>query len=441
MLRRTLAALAVLPLLVLALPRTAGAAASAWAENPESRVRLVTPYRVAPREGEVWLGLQFTLSPGWHVYWKNSGDAGLPPALDLSATPELSAVRLRWPAPERYELPGGLVAFGYGEEVVYPVQARIRARIEAPRSEDRDRVTISARVDYLVCEVDCVPHGYDLAFEQPVGAEAEPDPEAARLVARWRERVPVAPAEVPGVSSRARLDLADPKHPVLAVDVEGVRAAGSEPTELFLEVHDLFEPGRPRLEPHAGGLGFRVPMSLKRKLAGPLAATRFDWTVTGLEAAGSAPDAAAGKVFALEARADVPVARGEARPAARPKELARAWNRSLERPPVLAVAAVLALLVALRLWGLLGGPRRAAPPAPAWRQGLGFLAAAALFGLLYRLADRVDPVRLALAELALLVTALAGWLTARARRPGARWLAWAVLAAAGAAAVWLAAVG
>ncbi|HEX4498976.1 MAG TPA: hypothetical protein VIE43_25085, partial [Thermoanaerobaculia bacterium] len=63
--------------LLLALaPGLAWGAASEWSTNPQSSVRLITPWQTAPREGEVILGLQFKLSPGWHVYWKNSGDAG-----------------------------------------------------------------------------------------------------------------------------------------------------------------------------------------------------------------------------------------------------------------------------------------------------------------------------------------------------------------------------
>ena len=62
-------------------PGPAYGAASAWSVNQQSQVRLITASKVAPRTGEMWMGLQFRLKPGWHVYWKNSGDAGYPPAV------------------------------------------------------------------------------------------------------------------------------------------------------------------------------------------------------------------------------------------------------------------------------------------------------------------------------------------------------------------------
>ena len=89
-------------LVVLGPAPAAHAAAGPWRENAQSRVRLITPYAVAPATGEVHIGLQFTVIPGWHLYWKNSGDAGYPPAVDFSPTPEVRDAELLWPIPERY---------------------------------------------------------------------------------------------------------------------------------------------------------------------------------------------------------------------------------------------------------------------------------------------------------------------------------------------------
>ena len=37
-----------------------------------------TPFRI---------GLRLRLAPGWHTYWQNPGDAGVPPQLDLDLPP------------------------------------------------------------------------------------------------------------------------------------------------------------------------------------------------------------------------------------------------------------------------------------------------------------------------------------------------------------------
>ncbi len=52
--RGTLLAIALLTLLW---TPAAWGAASEWAANEQSRVRLITPYETAPRDGEIRLGL------------------------------------------------------------------------------------------------------------------------------------------------------------------------------------------------------------------------------------------------------------------------------------------------------------------------------------------------------------------------------------------------
>src|SRR3954464_6817083 len=128
-------ALLLVAVLLLA-PGHAWGVAGEWAKNPQSSVGLITPWRTAPRSGELILGLHFLLSPGWHVYWKNSGDAGFPPSVTLRPADRLTTPEILWPTPPRFQLPrgsgrpGGLVAFGYEKEVVYPV--RVELKPEAP---------------------------------------------------------------------------------------------------------------------------------------------------------------------------------------------------------------------------------------------------------------------------------------------------------------------
>ena len=268
--------------------RPAGAVASAWSQNPQGRVRLITPYRVAPRHGELRLGIHFLLSPGWHVYWKNSGDAGFPPVVGVTGVPALAAkAELLWPRPQRFDLPGQLVAFGYENEVVYPVTARIETA--------GDRVVLTADVDYLTCQIDCVPYRYKLTVEQPLADAAIPDPETAPLVDRFWNLLPVTAERAAGVTTDAAIDVSHPSEPVLTVRVSGAKGDPSL-ADLFLEPIADLEAGRPVASAlpaapggvgGAGGLSFRVPLHPKQVNLKLPAATRVAWTVTGLEKDGA----------------------------------------------------------------------------------------------------------------------------------------------------------
>ena len=361
-------------------------AAGEWAMNEQSRVRLITPYGTAPRTGEIRLGLHFKLAPRWHVYWKNSGDAGFPPIVVFGKAAGLGEPELLWPAPDRFELPGNLVAFGYENEVVYPVRARLS---QAPG----DVLKLSADVDYLVCEIDCVPYRYTLTLDQPLapaGRPAEPDPATAPLVDSWWNRLPVPATTLPGVTTAGTLIAGGAAGPVLEVRVDGARS-GAERPGLFLETHEAFDTGRPEVRTTDGGVVFRVP--LRPKVAGRALPreTGFAWTVTHL--------VRDGRPLSLEARQTVPRRDAASDPVPQPRE-------DLFRSPVFAaLLAVGATLLALWLWG---------EPARPGREALGFAALAAVLGLLYLLSRQISFEGLAWIELTLLGMSLCAWLYRKA---------------------------
>ncbi len=261
--------------LALALPLVAATAAlgvaGPWVENAEARTRLIGDATA--------LGLEFELQPGWHVYWKNSGDAGYAPRLDFSATPAIQNARLLFPAPRRFDLAAGMVSFGYERAVLYPIAATVAATAGGPRA-------VRARLDYLVCREECVPHQAELALELPAKTVAG-DPESARLAAA-RAALPLAAAaalEAPRVSLRVLRDAGGTL--TLETSIAGGRWRAAAP-DLFFETHPLFALGRPEVLAAKDGLRFRVhlqPLDLTRPLP---ATTTFAWTLAGFERAGQA---------------------------------------------------------------------------------------------------------------------------------------------------------
>jgi suppressor for copper-sensitivity B len=299
--------------LALLRPAPAHGAASAWSVNDPSQVRLITAAKVAPRTGEMWMGLQFRLKPGWHVYWKNSGDAGYPPAVTFQPADVLGKPEIQWPAPQRFDLPGGLVAFGYEKEVIYPIRARLQpaaptpAPTPTPSPQSPDSLKITADLDYLVCQADCIPFRYTLTLDQPVGIPAQPDPETAPLLQAAVERLPKTATEMAGVTTEVSLDASYPATPDLEIRVRGARAEAGR-TDLFLETNEALEAGRPRVKVVPDGVVFHVAMKPKETNKPLPAHTPIAWTVTHL--------AANGHPFSLEARRDVEVAAGVGGPPA-----------------------------------------------------------------------------------------------------------------------------
>jgi thiol:disulfide interchange protein/DsbC/DsbD-like thiol-disulfide interchange protein len=151
---------------------------AAWAQEPASATATGAPDEGDPRveatlltdasqvkPGDTFrVGVRFRMDPGWHIYWKNPGDSGLSTEVTWD-TPGVTVGELRWPFPSTFRTPDGfIVTHGYKDEVLLFAEAR--ASEQASGS-----LTLSAAVDALVCEVNCIPAQLVLTRSLPVGAQ------------------------------------------------------------------------------------------------------------------------------------------------------------------------------------------------------------------------------------------------------------------------------
>jgi DsbC/DsbD-like thiol-disulfide interchange protein len=127
-------------------PQARAQDSSPWLRDGHSAVRLLA----GSRSGAVLLGgIAIQLQPGWHTYWRNPGDSGVPPRFDFSKSENIEAVTILWPAPTKFPDGAGGTSLGYQKQVVLPL------RIVA-KNADRP-VTLRAEINYAVCEKLCIP--------------------------------------------------------------------------------------------------------------------------------------------------------------------------------------------------------------------------------------------------------------------------------------------
>lgn len=144
-------------ILFLLLPHLALAAASNAFSSAHGTARLVSESNTADA-GQVRLALEFSLAPGWHVYWQNPGDAGFAPQVQLAAPAKAGA--LEFPPPE-FLLQDGVAAYVLSGHVVLPFMARgVGTQVQA-----------TAR--WLVCADVCVPEQAHFTLALAGGASAE----------------------------------------------------------------------------------------------------------------------------------------------------------------------------------------------------------------------------------------------------------------------------
>jgi DsbC/DsbD-like thiol-disulfide interchange protein/cytochrome c biogenesis protein CcdA len=165
MVRRFLILLALL--LVPALSHARGIDPELVAEGP------------APAAGEVELALHMRTNPGWHGYWLNPGDAGLPMDVKWQLPPGFSAGPLRYPVPTRLEI-ANLMNYVYERD--YAVLVRLKVPADA-----RGTIPIRAQAHWLACtDKFCVPEQGELSLDLPVGTGT---PNRAQFDA-WRRALP-----------------------------------------------------------------------------------------------------------------------------------------------------------------------------------------------------------------------------------------------------------
>src|ERR1700751_3487130 len=157
---RVLRLIAALVILLAALPVFA---ASNAADLPHVHVQLIVPNAQLQSGTPNNAGLYFKLEPGWHVYWKNPGDAGEPPHVKWTLPKVITAGPLQFPVPKRLPL-GPLMDFGYEDEVLFPIQLNVAGGAHAGPA------TLHAKVDWLVCRGSCIPEKTELELIRTIAA-------------------------------------------------------------------------------------------------------------------------------------------------------------------------------------------------------------------------------------------------------------------------------
>ena len=194
-------------------------ATGAWIGDPAyGEVRLVSAVSAMGNLQELPLGLEFRLAPGWKIYWRTPGEAGLPPTLDLQmANGAPLQSQIEWPVPKRFNA-FGFDNFGYADAVILPV---------AVRGYDRGAaLQIRGQIEALVCSDICVPLAGALRLDLADGP-AEPS-SMAMVIAQFAAKVPridaLSPIKIATAwqsGSQLKIGFAATSQPVTEIFVEG----------------------------------------------------------------------------------------------------------------------------------------------------------------------------------------------------------------------------
>ena len=207
----------------------------------------------------VWVGLQLIHKPEWHTYWKNSGDSGLPTALQWTLPTGVMAGDIAWPAPKKI-LIGNLANYGYEGTVLLPVPLTITPGFK-PSLLGGD-IDVKLKAVWLVCRKECIPEEGEFALKIPVKGSTALN--AVAFDAAFAAAPKPVMAAVPGgviPDSRVLIDIK-----ALNFEVQGLPASLRGKTlDFFPETPEVIETAAPWTQSWAGGAWHAsIPLSAQR---------------------------------------------------------------------------------------------------------------------------------------------------------------------------------
>ncbi len=225
-------------LLVLAIGHAASVEASI--KTPNAEVSLVAQtLSVAPGQS-AWIGLRIQHQPHWHTYWRNPGESGMPTSLTWSNPAGVSVGDIAWPTPKRIPT-GGLVNFGFEDDLLLPMQVQIPAAQNGP-------ILLKARANWLICKEVCIPEEGEVTLTLNVAADASAPSAHAPLFTKALNAQPRPLGELPLKSAAAQRSA---KEIVLALDHLPIGTAKS--AYFYPYVEGIVNPSSPQIVYVANG--------------------------------------------------------------------------------------------------------------------------------------------------------------------------------------------
>ena len=199
------------------------------------------------------IGLLLRMAPGWHTYWKFSGDAGLPTEIKWKLPPGWKIGEIQWPIPFKTTDPGDIQTYGYQDEVL------LMQEITPPAAVSDSTVKLVAEANWLVCEKICIPGNASLQLE--LSRSTTSAPANAEIFAHYRR---LLPRDWPGgkvASANWRRAGSD-----LRVNVKSATLANYPAVDFYPLPQGDTVVGHPQVESrNENGIVFRLPIESASK--------------------------------------------------------------------------------------------------------------------------------------------------------------------------------
>ena len=155
------------------------------AQNKSSaKARIIQNSYSVNEDSVIQLGLLIELEKDWHIYWKNSGDSGIPTSIEWNVPQNFQLTQKQWSIPRAFEF-DGLVSYGYDNQVLFIAEVKI------PANTHKDVVNLSVKIESLICKDICIPFDTLISFQLDLRKSFVPDDDIIGLFTKTINELPV----------------------------------------------------------------------------------------------------------------------------------------------------------------------------------------------------------------------------------------------------------
>ena len=164
--------------MLLALIALAGSSQATAAPMPITE--LVSSVRVLAPGKPFTVALHMKLPAGWHNYYANPGESGLPTTIAWTLPAGYAAGPIQWPVPKRI-VTGGIPNFVYEGDLWL-------LTVISPTGPTQTKGTfaLKARADWLLCSEACYPQSAGFELKLPIAVKSVPSGDARLAQAEGR---------------------------------------------------------------------------------------------------------------------------------------------------------------------------------------------------------------------------------------------------------------
>ncbi len=128
-------------------------------------------------------GILVSLEKDWHIYWRNSGDSGIPTSFDIELPDNFKLKELKWPIPKIFEFEG-YASYGYENKVLFPFQ------IILPTERTLNSFPIRVKLKSLICKDVCKPFNTEVSKVFDLNTSYQPSTEIKELFRNTLNHIP-----------------------------------------------------------------------------------------------------------------------------------------------------------------------------------------------------------------------------------------------------------